>query len=474
SDEAGVKAHSDIASISSTSNLGGVDLLQDALDNLDKDYDFTTASGEVVIGLPNYDFSSGGGSVEIDQGDVIKIEYGYHDLISDDFNTTDDGVDNIDVDTGEIVWVDDGYGAEDFDTNDNTAVAIGDVVMALEVGDEFGKRFVSKTALAKAALSVHDYGDTAKWTEIGGTVGSAYVYVDSDDTLNLTRQNYNDTSLWREITGDEGAVYQFLGNNDTTLDLGTQNYADTAVWTKRGASDSTKVRVGTDYATEDHTTDDTGVLKGEVVKVVGDLTGTGGQGVDGQFYKYIGAADLSATVLNTVDYTDGTNWASADAGDVYRYVGSAAVATPLGEVDYEGSSDWEKVTESTADYIPNIGNVTGSDSVAIGGLVIRNDVRSDVDALIDNTDVEAGGNVVVSALSNAQIEVTLLSQVSSSGGSAFGTGTSLAINATIATNLVQSDTSAKITNSEIGDDSIAIGGNVSVTADNTSGIDATI
>ncbi|MCP3935863.1 MAG: hypothetical protein GY708_10880, partial [Actinomycetia bacterium] len=131
------------------------------------------------------------------------------------------------------------------------------------------------------------------------------------------------------------------------------------------------------------------------------------------------------------------------------------------------------MTQSNADYIPNIGNVTGSDSVAIGGLVIRNDVRSDANALIDNADVEAGGNVVVSALSNAEIAATILSQVSSSGGSAFGTGTSLAINATIATNLVQSDTSAKITNSEISAGTTSIG-NISVAADNTSGIDATI
>ncbi|MCP4890640.1 MAG: hypothetical protein GY904_29090, partial [Planctomycetaceae bacterium] len=117
--------------------------------------------------------------------------------------------------------------------------------------------------------------------------------------------------------------------------------------------------------------------------------------------------------------------------------------------------------------------VTASDSVAIGGMVVRNDVRSDVDAFMDNTDLSAGGSVSVDANANAKIAATLLSVVSSSGGSAFGTGTSLAVNGTIATNVVQSSAVAKITNSEVGDSTTSIGGNVTVTADNTSGIDAT-
>ena len=82
---------------------------------------------------------------------------------------------------------------------------------------------------------------------------------------------------------------------------------------------------------------------------------------------------------------------------------------------------------------------------------------------LDNINVAAVGNVTVDALSDALIEALGLSEVSSSGGSAFGTGTSLAVNATIATNLVQNSTNAKITGSQIGDDTTAVGGNVEVT-----------
>ena len=41
-------------STSTTTNLGGVDLIQDALAFLD-DYDYTTESGEIAVGTPNYD-----------------------------------------------------------------------------------------------------------------------------------------------------------------------------------------------------------------------------------------------------------------------------------------------------------------------------------------------------------------------------------------------------------------------------------
>ncbi|MCP3937882.1 MAG: hypothetical protein GY708_21245, partial [Actinomycetia bacterium] len=181
--------------------------------------------------------------------------------------------------------------------------------------------------------------------------------------------------------------------------------------------------------------------------------------------------------LTAQDYLDTDDWAEikGDEGSVYRYIGTTQYTGNLADVDYEGdTTNWEKVTQSTADYIPNIGNLTGSDSIAIGGLIVRNDVRSDVDARIDNIDLAAGGNVKVDALSDAAIQATGLIEVSSSGGSAFGTGTSLAVNGTVASNNVLSSTVAKITDSQIGDTTTAIGGNVEVTADNTSGIDATL
>ncbi|MCP3939418.1 MAG: hypothetical protein GY708_29070, partial [Actinomycetia bacterium] len=251
-------------------------------------------------------------------------------------------------------------------------------------------------------------------------------------------------------------------------------------WTKLGASYSTKVRVGPNYATEDYDTDTASLpvalTEGQVVKVLAGDTVDNGDGTLNSLYKYIGLTPITnGTDLDTLDYNVDTLWKEIDgeAGEIYRYVGTAATIV-LGTEDYTDTANWEKLTISNADYVPNIGNVTGSDSVGIGGLVVRNDVRSDVDAHIDNMNVAAGGNVKVDALSDALIEALGLSEVSSSGGSAFGTGTSLAVNATIASNLVQGSTIAEITNSQIGDNTTAVGGDVEVTADNTSGIDATL
>ena len=74
------------------------------------------------------------------------------------------------------------------------------------------------------------------------------------------------------------------------------------------------------------------------------------------------------------------------------------------------------------------------------------------------------------AVENANIQATTTTNTSSSGGSAFGTGTSLAVDGTLAFNEVRSTSSASITNSEI----TTTAGDLIVDAQNTSGIDATV
>ena len=382
----------------------------------------------------------------------------------------------------DVVRVGAGHTPEDHDTTETSDVAVGDVVV-VKTGSTYGTvgdryKYVDLASagdLTNQDLSIVDYVTSSDWVKVAGTLGSAYKYVGPapSGNLDLTAQDYTNSLRWREITGDEGAAYAYIGTSGS-IAPGSENYNDATRWTKLGAGGSAKVRIGTDYEVENYTTAQTSaVAVGEIVKVVTGYTGPGG--TLGSLYKYAGATDLTSTVLNTVNYTT-TDWdeISGDAGAVYRYVGSSAEIVDFDAVDYEGSSNWEKVTQDTADYIPNIGNVTGSDSVGIGGLVVRNDVRSDVDAYIDNASVAAGGDILVSALEDASIQAVILSTVSSSGGSAFGTGTSLAISGTIATNLVLSSATATVTNSTLGTSSTPIGGNVEVTADSTSGIDATV
>ena len=81
------------------------------------------------------------------------------------------------------------------------------------------------------------------------------------------------------------------------------------------------------------------------------------------------------------------------------------------------------------------------------------------------------------ALENATIRATVDSTATSSGGSAFGTGTSLAVNGTIATNLILSSAKATIIDSTVTARDAAGGnadvGHLTVKADNTSTLDAT-
>ena len=100
---------------------------------------------------------------------------------------------------------------------------------------------------------------------------------------------------------------------------------------------------------------------------------------------------------------------------------------------------WEKVVLTTDEqldnFYPNIGNISDSNSRAIGILIVLNDVRADVSAWIDNADVTAG-SVEVLATEEAQIAAEATSTVTASGGSLSGGGTVQAINGQIATNVV--------------------------------------
>ncbi len=111
--------------------------------------------------------------------------------------------------------------------------------------------------------------------------------------------------------------------------------------------------------------------------------------------------------------------------------------------------------------IPQGLNVTDSNATAIGGMVVLNHVSGSAEASITNASVDAGGNVALTALQNASIEAEADNSATSSGGSAYGTGTSLAINGTIATNIVLSSATATVVDSVLGA-TLAIGGDITL------------
>jgi hypothetical protein len=160
---------------------------------------------------------------------------------------------------------------------------------------------------------------------------------------------------------------------------------------------------------------------------------------------------------------------------VYQYLGTTATLN-LADTDYTDLGLWKPVPVSN--LVPQGYNVSGSSAIALGGLVVLNEVRSDVQAYVGVNAAEDGAAphaatvtaaaVTVTALENATIFATADSTAAASGGSAFGTGTVIAVNGTIATNVVLSQANAYVSGSDI----TTTAGDLTIQARNNSQIDA--
>jgi len=98
-------------------------------------------------------------------------------------------------------------------------------------------------------------------------------------------------------------------------------------------------------------------------------------------------------------------------------------------------------------------NIKTASAIAIGGIVVDNDVSGGAIAYINNSTVTAGA-LSVTANDNAAITANVNATASVAGGSVFGdtggqTSTVLAVNAAIATNQVIGAATAYITGSTI-------------------------
>ena len=168
--------------------------------------------------------------------------------------------------------------------------------------------------------------------------------------------------------------------------------------------------------------------------------------------------------------------ATRKPGKTYRFVVTdlQGKALNLGSANFKNAALWvELSTDNPLDILPaNFTNVSWSDAIAVGGLVVRYDVRSDVAAFVRNAKVTAASDVALTALESAAILATDLSVVKSEGGSVFGeNGNSVAVNGLIATNVVLSAANSFITGSDI---PTTDGRDLDLVADNTSSIIADI
>ncbi len=163
---------------------------------------------------------------------------------------------------------------------------------------------------------------------------------------------------------------------------------------------------------------------------------------------------------------------------IYEYTGEPNTVLDLATTNYADATLWDKMDNQDFEDIlfPNIGNLTDSNSSAIGGMVVMNDVRGEVEAYISDAEVLADGDIDVVAVEDSSIRAIAKSTVSSSGGSAFGEGESVARQGQIVTNMVLSKADAYIANSEVDTTGTAAGsdGSVTLRAENAALLDATL
>ena len=281
---------------------------------------------------------------------------------------------------------------------------------------------ISADFLSSEGVRTIDFGDRVRIATISEdhSTDDGEVEIATDETVRLA-DDYADARFTTAsgkrvvVAGDDveletdyanggtpGKVYRYVGPS-ARLDLGEEDYTDTGLW----------VPVG---------------------------------GVAGGLYKYLGS---EATLdLGLQDYSDAALWApvGGDEGAVYEYLGTAQTVD-LGAVDYTDLGFWKPVLATQ--LVPQGLNISPSDSMAIGGLVAYNDVRSAAKAYIDTASVSAG-SLIVRALERAVIRATADSSVTSSGGSSFAEeGDSLAVSGVIATNTILSSAEAYVKDSNV-------------------------
>ncbi|MFZ9627552.1 MAG: hypothetical protein ACO3AD_20015, partial [Burkholderiaceae bacterium] len=208
-----------------------------------------------------------------------------------------------------------------------------------------------------------------------------------------------------------------------------------------------RVRVGApDYTTFDRPER---VLTGERVEIKGDLGGI----PHNSLYEYIGKTPLEGPQLDRVDYSDTSTWRKINgiAGKTYVFKGLTA-SLDLGVENYEDNSRWlgldlDDFVDTAAAAAEAVGALAGSDKTkdsggasAFGGLVVRNDVRSDEVSSVQGFEITVTGDVSVTATGSSVILARDTSVVE-----AQATG----VNVVVATNTVLGEGNAWLRNNTV-------------------------
>ena len=288
-------------------------------------------------------------------------------------------------------------------------------------------------------------------------------------------------SIVNSTVNSQGDV-QVIGENATQANSNVNNTADTTATGVLGQSGKaasgmlvSNLARGTTEAfirntwdgvssTVDMTARDINVIAkdnatlGSNVQIVTNSTtiSDGGLGLLDEFIgkaSYADYTDLSTNVtLNNGDRIRITDDSDDNYGDIMVYLGQDGT-TPDGGV---GITDLTTVDFSDLDYwaaspetqiLPQV-SFTDSDSMAVGIIIVRNDLTGGSTAFIDQSNFSASDDVLVQADQSTKMISKLDAQSSSEGGDVKDEGASDAANGGIVTNWLRGDAHAYITGSD--------------------------
>ncbi|MBR9891184.1 LEPR-XLL domain-containing protein, partial [bacterium] len=332
----------------------------------------------------------------------------------------------------------------------------------------------SDVQLLEAGDRIRIHEDHGAWSE-----GDIVVY--SGPTLASTETDprepgYDPIVLFDVIDGQPGDFT--LGNAPLSIDLSdlAQDYANNADWQQKDdtlpeGSVAAGGEITVSASDNAHIRADSNIEVSAVVSNNMDaFTALANQALQNE-YVYTSFSGTQTLIEGNVIYI-GSN-GGAEAGKYYQYSGpiQSYDLADIPALDLGNEDNWTVLNGNVEpqDIFPNVGNLAESNSRAVGGIVVTNDVRSEARATVDSIDLTTtSGDITVSSEADATMLARLTSNVTSSGGSAWGTGESLAVNATIATNMVRASATTLVRDSVLD-----AGSAIDILADNRAVLDAT-
>ena len=366
-------------------------------------------------------------------------------------------------------------------TADTSGVAAGPSIAFNALGWTFGQSFTGFALETINTLLGTQIGDSPQPVTSQASISDSSVSAGGSLSVTAESQPQLNATVSNAATSTSSALYGASGSSASGI-LASNRVASqaTAFIDNTGAATGVSVSAGAGVTVS--ASDNSGIYSNSKVVSSSITTSDGGAAVLGQTVDQLTPATYDTTpdtglttevrslqFGDTVRLDQGYTGGGAP-GVVYEYMGTAAsgAGLDLASTNYADLGYWKPLPQTQ--LIPQGNSISPSNSLAVGGLVVRNEVSGGATAYINNATVTAaGGNIDVTGTQNAIITATADSSASSSGGSAFGSGSSLAVDGTIATNVMLSSSQAYITGSSI----TATAGNIEVEATDNADIAAT-